>query len=137
MEDFIQKHLDKVAHFGIGAALFAGFVFAFALSLPYGNTVDLSWKAVLLLPCSGYIILALAEFVKECIVDAKPDWWDVLATFAGGIFVHICAIVGYLFHFGNGKDLITTPFGWVIFGVIMLVLAFFFIRWVIRFNKKK
>lgn len=130
MEEFIKKiGLDRIAHFGIGGTLFGAFVAAFALSLPYGNNVTLSFSDVLLIPMAGYIILAFVEFVKEVFIDNKGDWWDVLATMLGGVFVHICAIVGYTFHLGNGKDLITTTWGWIAFGIVMASLASIWIVW--------
>lgn len=129
--------LDKFAHFGIGGTLFASFVGAFSLSLPYGEIVELSFRHVLLVPLSGYIILAMAEVVKEVFIDSKGDWWDVLATMLGGIFVHACAIIGYSFHFLNGKDLITSACGWTVFGVVMVALAVLWIIWAIRSARKK
>lgn len=138
MEEFIKKiGLDRIAHFGIGGTLFGAFVAAFALSLPYGNNVTLSFSDVLLIPMAGYIILAFVEFVKEVFIDNKGDWWDVLATMLGGVFVHICAIVGYIFHLGNGKDLITTTWGWIAFGIVMASLASIWIVWTIRSSRKK
>lgn len=137
MEEFIKKvGLDRIAHFGVGGTLFGAFVAAFALSLPYGNNVTLSFKDVLLIPVTGYIILAFVEFVKEVFIDSKGDWYDVLATMLGGMFVHLCAVIGYVFHLGNGKDLITTWWGWLIFGIVMAVLAALWLRWVIKLNRK-
>lgn len=80
---------------------------------------------------------AFAGFIKEYFLDSKWDWWDFTATMAGPVFIHICAIAGWLLHFGNGKDLITTPLGWVIFSVIVVALAGLFVWWVIRFNRRK
>lgn len=137
MENLIKKiGLDRIAHFGIGGTLFAAFVGAFALSLPYGNDLALSLKGVLLVPLTGYIVLAFVELVKEVFIDSKGDWYDVLATMLGGVFVHICAIIGYVFHLGNGKDLITTVWGWIAFGAVFAVLAGLWIWWAVRFSKR-
>lgn len=137
MENFIKKvGLDRIAHFGIGGTLFAAFVGAFALSLPYGNNLELSLKGVLLVPLTGYIVLAFVELVKEVFIDSKGDWYDVLATMLGGVFVHICTIIGYVFHLGNGKDLITTTWGWIVFGGVFAILAGLWLWWVVRFNKR-
>ena len=78
-----------------------------------------------------------AAFIKEYFLDSRWDWWDFIATMAGPVFIHLCAILGFALHFGNGKDLITTPLGWVIFSVIVIALAALFVWWVIRFNKRK
>lgn len=138
MDKLIKKiGLDRITHFGVGGTLFGAFVAAFALSLPYGNNVTMSFGDVLLIPTTGYIILAFVEFVKEVFIDDKGDWWDVLATMLGGVFVHICAVVGYIFHLGNGKDLITTTWGWIVFGVVMAVLTSIWIVWTIKSLRKK
>lgn len=39
-------------------------------------------------------------------------------------------------HFGIGRDLITTPLGWAVFGIVFAILAGLFVWWVIRFNRK-
>lgn len=138
MEELIKKlgGLDKIAHFGIGGLIFAFVNNAFMFSLPYENTIELSWGFVLLAPIAGYWVTFLVELCKEQFIDPVFDWKDILATMLGCVFAHIGYIVGYVFHFGNGKDLITTWWGWLIFGVIMAVLAVLWIRWVIRDSRK-
>lgn len=138
MEKFINKiGLDRIAHFGIGGVIFAAFNIAFLLSLCAGPVPEPTWRDIFTAPIGGYFIAAFAAFIKEYFLDSKWDWWDFTATMAGPVFIHLCAIAGWLLHFGNGRDLITTPLGWVIFSVILIALAGLFVWWVIRFNKRK
>lgn len=138
MEKFIEKiGLDRIAHFGIGGVIFAAFNFAFLLSLCSGPVPEPTWRDIFIAPIGGYFVAAFAAFIKEYFIDSKWDWWDIVATMAGPVFIHLCAIAGWLLHLGNGKDLITTPLGWVIFSVVAIALAALFVWWVIRFNRKK
>ena len=137
MEKFINKiGLDRIAHFGIGGVIFAAFNIAFLLSLCAGPVPEPTWRDIFTAPIGGYFIAAFAAFIKEYFLDSKWDWWDFTATMAGPGFIHLCAIAGWLLHFGNGRDLITTPLGWAIFSVIVAALAGLFVWWVIRFNRK-
>lgn len=136
MNDLINKiGLDKIAHFGIGAATCSFITMAFLFSLPIGNIQEYSWSLVLLLPIPGYILTALFAWAKE-MNDNTPDIKDFVASMLGCVFVHIGAVIGWLLHFGNGRDLITTWWGWVIFGVIMTALAVAWVVWVARNLKK-
>ena len=138
MEKFINKiGLDRIAHFGIGGVIFAAFNIAFLLSLCAGPVPEPTWRDIFTAPIGGYFIAAFAAFIKEYFLDSKWDWWAFPATMAGPVFIHLCAIAGWLLHFGNGRDLITTPLGWVIFSVILIALAGLLVWWVIRFNKRK
>lgn len=138
MENLIDKiGLDRVAHFGIGGALFAAFNLMFGLSLIDAQAISITWWTVLVLPLAGYIIVAIAEFAKEFVIDGKPDIWDIVATFAGAVFVHICAITGWAMHYRNGTGLITTTVGWIVFGVIMAALVVAYVLWLRKFCKKK
>ena len=138
MEKFINKiGLDRIAHFGIGGVIFAAFNIAFLLSLCAGPVPEPTWRDIFTAPIGGYFIAAFAAFIKEYFLDSKWDWWDFTATMAGPGVIHLCAIAGWLLHFGNGRDLITTPLGWVIFSVILIALAGLLVWWVIRFNKRK
>ena len=128
--------LDRIAHFGIGGVLFAAFNFAFLLSLCSGPVPEPTWRDIFIAPIGGYFIAAFAAFIKEYFLDSKWDWWDIAATMAGPVFIHLCAIAGFALHFGNGRDLITTPLGWAIFSIIAIALAGLFVWWVIRFNRK-
>lgn len=137
MANFIDKiGLDRVAHFGVGGTLFAAFNVMFALSLIDTPAVALSWWTVLVLPLAGYIAVAFAEAVKEYFIDGKPDGWDIVATFAGAVFVHICAIIGWGMHWANGRDLISSAWGWAIFGIVIAALAGAFARWCRKELKK-
>lgn len=137
IERLISKiGLDKIAHFGIGAAICAFVTLVFVFSLPIGNTQEYSWSLVLISPIAGYVLTAIMAWAKE-MNDSSPDIKDFIASMLGCVFVHLGAIIGWLIHFGNGKDLITTWWGWVIFGLIMAALLFFWIRWIVRFFKKK
>ncbi len=138
IEEFINKvGLDRIAHFGIGGVIFAAFNIAFLLSLCAGLMPEPTLRDILIAPLGGYFVAAFAGFIKEYFIDSKWDWWDIVATMAGPVFIHLCAIAGWLLHFGNGKDLITTPPGWAIFSVIAVALAALFVWWVIRFNRRK
>lgn len=137
MANIIDKiGLDRVAHFGVGGVIFAAFNAMFALSLIDAPAVTLTWWTVLVLPLAGYVIVALAEFAKEFIIDGKPDVWDIVATFAGAVSVHLCAVMGWAMHYLNGRDLITTTVGWVVFGIVMAGLAAGFVWWCARERRK-
>lgn len=138
MENFINKiGLDRICHFGIGGVLFAGFTIAFALANLSIPLTVITWSGILLFPLSGYVIVAFVEFVKEFIIDGKPDIWDIVATFGGAIFVHLCAIFGYAISFVPSSGLIHSTTGWIVFGVIMVILAGAWIYWAIKSGKKK
>lgn len=138
MEKFIEKiGLDRIAHFGIGGVLFAAFNIAFLLSLCAGPVPEPTWRDIFIAPIGGYFVAAFAAFIKEYFLDSRWDWWDIIATMAGPVFIHLCAVIGFALHFGNDRDLIATPLGWAIFSVIAAALAGLFVWWVIRFNKRK
>lgn len=138
MEKLINRiGLDRIAHFGISGVIFAAFNFAFLLSLCSGPVPEPMWRDIFTAPIGGYFITALAAFIKEYFLDSKWDWWDFIATMVGPVFIHLCAVIGWLLHFGNGRNLITTPLGWAVFGIVFVVLAGLFVWWVIRFNKRK
>jgi len=138
MEKLINRiGLDRIAHFGIGGVIFAAFNIAFLLSLCSGPVPEPTWRDIIIAPLGGYFAAAFAGFVKEYFLDSKWDWWDIIATMAGPVFIHLCAIAGWLLHLGNGRDLITTTWGWIVFGAVFAVLAGLWIRWAARSNKKK
>lgn len=137
MEKLIEKiGLDRIAHFGVGAAVCGSATLMFVFSLPVGDTLRCSWPLVALAPAVGYVLTALLAWAKEMNDDA-PDWKDLLASMLGCVFVHLGAVAGWLLHFGNGRDLITTAWGWAVFGAVFAVLAGLFVWWVIRFNRSK
>lgn len=137
IERLIKKiGLDRIAHFGIGAAVCAFVTNMFVFSVAYGDTLEMSWRFTLLCPLAGYWVVFLAGLCKEILIDTRPDKWDFLATMLGCVFVHIGMIIGYAFHFGNGRDLITTTCGWILFGGVFAILAGLWIWWVVRFNRK-
>lgn len=137
MANLIDKiGLDRVAHFGVGGTLFAAFNVMFALSLIDTPAVALTWRTVLLLPLAGYIVVAFAEAVKEYFIDGKPDVWDIAATFAGAASVHLCAVIGWVMHWANGRDLISTAWGWAVFGIVIAALAGAFVWWCRKELKK-
>lgn len=137
MEELINKiGLDKIAHFGIGGVLFAAFNVMFLLANVSFPIMALTFGSVLAMPLAGYVIVAFAEFIKEVFIDAKIDWKDVLATFAGCFAIHLCAIIGYLFSLVPASGLINSTAGWIIFGVIMVALAAAWLYWVIKDKKK-
>ena len=137
MANFIDKiGLDRVAHFGVGGTLYAGFMLAFALANINFPTEKITLWNILLFPFVGYIIVAFAELIKEVFIDNKIDWIDVIATFAGCVFIHICTIIGYLFSRVPTEGLIRSTAGWIIFGIVILILAGAWIYWVIKSKKK-
>lgn len=126
--------LDRIAHFGVGAAVCAFMTLAFLFSLPDGDVLECSWGTVLLCPLVGYVLVGLLAWAKE-MNDAAPDWRDLVASMLGCVFVHLGAVAGWGMHYLNGRDLITTPIGWTVFGLVSAALAVLFIRWVVRFRR--
>lgn len=137
MEKLINRiGLDRIAHFGVGAAVCAFATLMFVFSLPVGGELLCSWRLVALAPAVGYVLVALLAWAKEMNDDA-PDWLDFLASMLGCVFVHLGAAAGWLLHFGNGRDLITTTGGWIAFGAVFAVLAGLFVWWVVRYNRER
>ena len=119
MNNLINKiGIDKIAHFGIGGVICAFITLMFIFSMSYGNTLELNWSFVLFCPLVGYWFVGILAFFKE-LNDITPDKKDFFASLLGCVFIHFGAIIGYLFHFGNGKNLITSTW------VTLLVLALF------------
>lgn len=82
--------LDRIAHFGVGAALFS---FVFSALLP---SLRGSGAAAWLVPAAaGYAVTAAAAWLKER-GDASPDRADIAATLLGAAFVHCGALLGLL-----------------------------------------
>lgn len=137
MEKLINRiGLDRIAHFGVGAAVCGFATLMFVFSLPVGDELRCSWPLVALAPAVGYVLVALLAWAKEMNDDA-PDRWDFIASMLGCVFVHLGAVIGWLLHFGNGRDLITTWWGWLIFGIIFVALVIAWIIWVRRSLRKK
>lgn len=137
MEKFIEKvGLDRIAHFGVGAAVCAFLTLMFIFSLPVGGGLEFSWWLAAGAPILGYVAVALLAWAKE-MNDDTPDWRDFLASMLGCVFVHLGAVIGWLLHFGNGRDLITTWWGWAIFAAAFAALAFLWVRWVVRGRRKR
>lgn len=129
--------LDRIAHFGIGAAIASFLSFMFLFSLPMADGIlKLTLWNVQLIFVIGYILVAILAFFKE-LDDITPDKWDFIASMLGVVFVHIGGNIGWLLHLGNGQEgLIHSTWGWVIFGLIFALGAFFWIRWAIKSHKK-
>lgn len=128
--------LDRIAHFGIGAAVasFLSFMFIFSLPMTYG-ILKLTFWNVQLVFVIGYVMVAILAFFKE-LNDTTPDKWDFIASMLGVVFIHIGGNIGWLLHLGNGKaNLISTTFGWIVFGVVFVCLAWLWVKWLIRFIK--
>lgn len=137
-DKFISKvGLDRIAHFGIGAAIASFLSFMFLFSLPMADGIlKLTLWNVQLIFVIGYILVAILAFFKE-LDDITPDKWDFIASMLGVVFVHIGGNIGWLLHLGNGQEgLIHSTWGWVIFGLIFALGAFFWIRWAIKSHKK-
>lgn len=137
MNDLINKiGLDKIAHFGIGAAIYAFITFMFVFSMPIDNTLELNWGFVLFYPLIGYWLVGILAFFKE-LDDFTPDKKDFFASLLGCVFVHLGIIIGYLFHFGNGKNLITSTWGTLLLLAVFAVYFGFFTKWAAKDSKKK
>lgn len=137
-EKFIDKvGLDRIAHFGAGAAMasFSAFMFLFSMPMADGILV-LGWMSGQAPFALGYVVAALAAWAKE-MSDGTPDWLDFAATMAGAAFVHLGAMIGWLLHYGNGRDLISTPWGWAAFGLAAAAAASLWLRWALRQRKNK
>lgn len=127
--------LDRIAHFGVGAAIASFLSFMFLFSLPMADGVlKLTGWSVQIVFVVGYVAVALLAWFKE-LNDATPDKWDFVASMLGVVFVHLGGNVGWLLHLGNGRDLITSPWGWAAFGVLFAAAAFLWVRWYVRFKR--
>lgn len=83
--------MDKVAHFGVGAAICAAI--SIVLILQDITLAPLSWGVM------GYVVIAcivtlLIEAIKEFIVDADASWGDIAATAAGCAFIAAAVATG-------------------------------------------
>lgn len=137
MNSFINKiGLDKIAHFGIGGVIFAAITAMFTLANINLPLEKITFGGVLSFPIVGYVIVMFLECAKEYIIDEKPDWKDIIATFAGCVFVHIFIIIGYLLGSAPANGLINSICGWIVFGIIMLVFAGVWIYWAVKSMKK-
>lgn len=138
-DKFISKvGLDRIAHFGIGAAIASFLSFMFIFSLPMADGIlKLTFWGVQIVFIIGYVMVAILAWFKE-LNDLTPDKWDFIASILGVVFVHIGGNIGWLFHYGNGsEDLINSTFGWIVFSAIFIVMAVFWTRWLIRFVKSR
>lgn len=136
LEKFISKvGLDRIAHFGVGAAIASFLSFMFIFSLPMADGVlRLTFWGVQIVFVVGYVAVALLAWFKE-LNDAAPDKWDFVASMLGVVFVHLGGNVGWLLHLGNGRDLITTPWGWAAFGAVAVAAAVLWVIWYVRFRR--
>lgn len=138
LDKFVNKvGLDRIAHFGVGGTIGAALALAFIYSLPMGDGIlVLTWGNVNVPFVISYVIVAMMACFKE-MNDETPDKWDFIASLLGVVFVHVVSLLGWLIHYGNGHDLITSTWGYIVFGVIMAVLAGLWIWWYIRFKRRK
>ena len=137
MNNLINKiGIDKIAHFGIGGVICAFITLMFIFSMPYENTLELNWSFVLFCPLIGYWLVSILAFFKE-LNDTTPDKKDFFASLLGCVFIHFGAIIGYLFHFGNGKNLITSTWGTLLVLALFTIYFGFFTKWAAKDSKKK
>lgn len=130
--------LDRIAHFGIGAAIasFLSFMFLFSLPMADGILWLTLWNVQLIFVI-GYVVVGILAFFKE-LNDNTPDKWDFIASMLGVLFVHIGGNIGWLIHYGNGKEsLINSVFGWIVFGVMFVCLTGLWVKWLIKFIKSR
>lgn len=129
--------LDRIAHFGVGGAVGAFLAIAFLFSLPMEDGVlRLTWGNIQLPFVLAYVAVGLAALAKERIFDDTLDIWDFAASLLGVVFIHIGGLLGWLLHLGNGRDLITSPWGWAVFGVLFAAAAFLWARWALMSHKQ-
>lgn len=91
MDEILNKiGTDKVLHFLVGAVI--AFSVSNMMMLQEGTVgTDNLWVAI-----GGIVVAMIFEFFKEFIIDSKPDWKDILATFLGGAFVFVVNAFGIL-----------------------------------------
>ncbi len=95
-DKFIQKiGMDKVANFGIGAAI--AFIISNITMLQDGF---IGWHNILY-PIIGVVVVAVLEFFKEYIIDYKLDKKDFIATILGSLLPFISNLIGILFYIGS------------------------------------
>lgn len=130
--------LDRITHFGIGAAIASFLSFMFTFSLPMSDGIlYLTFWNVQLIFVIGYVVVGILAFFKE-LDDTTPDKWDFIASMLGVVFVHIGGNIGWLIHYGNGSEgLINSTLGWIVFSVVFIVIAVFWTRWLIKFIKDR
>lgn len=84
---------DKVLHFLCG-----GFICALMTLVVILQENDMGNMSKILSVFIGTAFVAFASFVKEIMLDDKPDWSDVLASVLGCIPVFISVGIGVLFN---------------------------------------
>lgn len=85
---------DKVLHFLGGGFLCSLITFVVIL-----QEQDLGNLNKILSVFIGTIFVAFLSFVKEIMLDEKPDWKDILASVLGCIPVFIVVGIGILFNY--------------------------------------
>lgn len=104
--------------------------------MPMNNTLELNCGFVLFCPLIGYWLVGILAFFKE-LDGFTPDKKDFFASLLCCVFVHLGIIIGYLFHFGNGKNLITSTWGTLLLLAVFAVYFGFFTKWAAKDSKKK
>nr|DAU54499.1 MAG TPA: putative periplasmic lipoprotein [Crassvirales sp.] len=97
MNDLINKiGIDKILHFVIGALV------AFCFDIPailqeglVGDWLNVAFTSI------GVIVVAMAAFFKEAVIDSKFDWKDFVVSIAGALLPTIVVIIGTLFYIGS------------------------------------
>lgn len=74
---FLNKHIDKLAHYAVGNII--AFLSVMILTLLRVNTVSIF--------VISFVIVTLLAFWKEMVHDEKADEFDIIATVAGAMTI--------------------------------------------------
>lgn len=94
MNKLIEKlGIDKIAHFGVGGLICA--LITFVAMLQEGG--EIGWWC-LAMPTIGSIIVFIASYIKEKVIDEVFTWNDIWAAMIGCISVYIAVAIGLVFN---------------------------------------
>lgn len=79
MIKYLNKHIDKLAHYAVGNII--AFLSVMLLTLLSVNTVSIN--------VISFVFVTLLAFWKEMIHDKKADEFDAIATVAGAMTILI------------------------------------------------
>lgn len=94
MDELINKiGVDKILHFLVGA--FVSFTISLALILQEGLVGDYTNVFISVI---GFVVALFIGFIKEVVIDDKPNLADFIATVIGGVIPTIVIAYGTLMH---------------------------------------
>lgn len=79
MIKYLNKHVDKLAHYAIGNII----AFLITVILTFLNMNIVSVNVI------SFVVVALIAFWKEMVHDSKADEFDAIATVAGAMTILI------------------------------------------------